>query len=78
MERLCHCNLGKELKLAVWDQQDRGDDRWLAEVEVSVGELQKCVTRGGNANRENALRVENEEHEVMGLLVVLKAEVILL
>jgi len=76
LERLCHNNLGKELKLSVWDKECKGGDRWLGAVEVSVEEFQTSVTRGGNANRELALRVENEEQEIMGLLVVLKAEIV--
>ncbi len=77
IERLCNGDCqGKELKIAVWDYENWGEDRWLAEVEVSVAELRKSVTKGGNASRENALRVEDENEEVMGLLVVLKADII--
>jgi len=77
VDRLCNGDCpGKELKIAVWDHENWGEDRWLAEVEVSVAELQKSVTKGGNASRDNALRVEDANEEVMGLLVVLKAGVV--
>mmetsp|Transcript_20294 Transcript_20294/g.40732 ORF Transcript_20294/g.40732 Transcript_20294/m.40732 type:complete len:85 (-) Transcript_20294:73-327(-) len=77
VERFCNGDCpGKELKIAVWDHENWGEDRWLAEVEVSVAELQKSVMKGGNASRDNALRVEDENGEVMGLLVVLKAGVV--
>ena len=44
---------------------------------MSVEELQQSLTPGGNANRENALRVENMAEDVVGLLVVLKADILL-
>ena len=61
----------------VWDYQSGArSDRWLGEVEVNVEWLQKCVSRGGNACREDALSILNDEQEEIGLVVVLKADIV--
>jgi len=69
----------------VWDQEDGGkEDRFLGEYYVSGGveELCSSVSRGGNASREGALRVrcfdgeEEVEGREVGLIVVLKAEIL--
>lgn len=75
LEKLCQGNLGKELKIVVWDHQS-GADRWLGECEVNVEWLLQSVTKGGNASREEALSILNEEMDEIGLLVVLKAEIL--
>lgn len=75
LEKLCHGELGREIKITVLDYEKKSAHRWLGEVEVTVEELIESVTRGGNASRENALRVKDEKGDDVGLLVVLKAEV---
>jgi Ca2+-dependent lipid-binding protein len=75
LDKLCHGDVKRELKIAVFDYEKKSSDRYLGEVEVSVDELMKSVTKGGNACREFALRVLDKKEEVVGLLVVLKAEV---
>lgn len=72
---LCHGDLNRELKLSVYDYEKKSSDRWLGEVEVTVQELMASVTREGNASRDGALRVVDGRGEVVGLIVVLKAEV---
>eukprot|EP00580_Thalassiosira_gravida_P004600 CAMPEP_0201653398 /NCGR_PEP_ID=MMETSP0493-20130528/44964_1 /ASSEMBLY_ACC=CAM_ASM_000838 /TAXON_ID=420259 /ORGANISM="Thalassiosira gravida, Strain GMp14c1" /LENGTH=247 /DNA_ID=CAMNT_0048129929 /DNA_START=767 /DNA_END=1507 /DNA_ORIENTATION=- len=55
LEKLCHGDLHRELKVEVWDQEDGGkEDRFLGEYYVSGGveELCSSVSRGGNASRE--------------------------
>ena len=76
LEKLCHGNATKSLKIGVWDYQHRRSNRWLGEVEVSVEMLQKCVTKGGNACREDALSILDEEQDEIGLIVVLKADIV--
>lgn len=76
LEKLCHGNLGKELKITVWDyEQGARRDRWLGECDVDVEWLQQSVTKGGNASRDHALSILDEEREEVGLIVVLKAEI---
>jgi len=75
MEKLCNGNLKKELMISVWDYGSK-KSRWLGEYEVNVDWLMKSVTKGGNASREDALPINNEEMEEVGLLVVLKADVV--
>ena len=79
MEKLWHGNFSKELKIAVWDQQDgakRNSDRWLGECGVTVEWLMKCVTKGGNASREDELCVSRDKkQEEIVLIVVMKAEI---
>jgi len=75
LEKLCHGNISKELKIAVWDHES-GRDRWVGECEVNVEWLQKSVTKGGNASREDAISLLNEGQEEIGLLCVLKADII--
>ena len=63
----------------MWDQQNgaaRNADRWLGECEVTVEWLMKCLTKGGNASREDALCVRDSKQEEIGLIVVLKAEIL--
>ena len=38
--------------------------------------LQKCVTKGGNACREDALSILDEDQDEIGLIVVLKADIV--
>ena len=76
LEPLCHGNLSKELKLTIWDHERATKDRWLGECNVSVEWLRKSVTQRGNASREGALSILNEEQEVKGLIVVLKADIV--
>jgi len=75
LEKLCHGNLQKQLRLAVWDKQGgRFQDRFIGECELKVSCLMDSVTKGGNANREDALDLYDEEMEVTGKIVVLKAD----
>jgi len=76
LEPLCHNNTSKTLKISLWDYEKRGKDRWLGEVEVTVDWLQQCVTKGGNASRAEALSVYDDEQEEVGLIVILKADII--
>jgi len=87
LEKLCHGDLERELKVEVWDMEDGGkEDRFLGFFYVSGGveELMGSVTRGGNACREYAFRLkcydEEEEEEEggreVGLIIVLKAEIL--
>ncbi|KAL9189791.1 hypothetical protein ACHAXT_009466 [Thalassiosira profunda] len=77
VEKLCHGDMDRELKLSVWDHQ-RGamKNRWLGECIVSANILRQSVTKGGNASREWALSILDEEKEEKGLVVVLKADVV--
>jgi hypothetical protein len=75
ISRLCHGDLNRELKLSVYDYEKKSSNRWLGEVEVTVEELMGSVTRGGNASRDGALRIVDGKGDVVGLVVVLKAEV---
>lgn len=72
---LCHGDVRRELKITVFDYEKKGKDRWMGEVEVSVEQLVESVTRGGNACREDALALIGKKGDVVGLLVVLKADV---
>jgi len=77
LERLCHCDLRRELKIAVWDQEDGAKaDRWMGECVVCAELLMKSVTMGGNASRENALHIMNNDQKEIGLIVVLRAEIV--
>jgi len=81
LERLCNNDVHKQLKITVWDQQDRGEDRWLGEKDTTVAEMMRCVAKRGNADRESALRVEarsekGDKIDLRALLVILKADVI--
>jgi len=81
LERLCNNDWNKPLKIAIYDQEDYGADRWLGEVETSVAEMLRGVAKCGNADRESALRVvaveEDGKEDLRALLVILKADVIL-
>jgi len=81
LERLCNNDVHKQLKITVWDQQDRGEDRWLGEKDTTVAEMMRHVAKRGNADRESALRVEarsekGDKIDLRALLVILKADVI--
>lgn len=77
LEKLCHANLQTELKLAVWDKQGgRLHDRFIGDVETNVSWLMECVTKGGNANREDALCILDEEMNESGKIVVLRADLV--
>ena len=77
LDELCNGEITtKELRITVYDYEKKSAHRFLGEVEgVTVQELVNSVTRGGNASRELALRVLDEKGGVVGLVVVLKAEV---
>ncbi|KAL7504824.1 hypothetical protein ACHAXN_002374 [Cyclotella atomus] len=75
LEKLCHGDLRRELKITVYDYEKKSAHRWFGEADVTVEELMESVTKGGNASRENALRVIDRDGDVVGLLVVLKADV---
>ena len=77
LEKACHGNICKELKLTVWDYQSGAarSDRWLGECEVTVEWLMESVTKCGNAGRNEAISIMDEEQEEIGLIVVLKAEI---
>jgi hypothetical protein len=79
LERFCNNDLNKELKIAIYDQEDFGSDRWLGEVETNLVEMQLCVAKRGNADREAALRVfsveEDGKEDLRALLVILQADV---
>lgn len=75
LEKLCHGDLRRELKISVYDYEKKSAHRWIGETEVTAEELMESVTRGGNANREHALKVQDEKGDVIGLIVVLKADV---
>lgn len=77
LDKLCNGEImTKELRITVYDYEKKSAHRFLGEIEgVTVQELVDSVTRGGNASRELALRVLDEKGNVVGLLVVLKAEV---
>lgn len=79
MEKLCNGDAGWELQITVWDYEGgKHVDRWIGACEkVSVDELLMHVTKGGNASREEALSILNEEQEEVGLIVVLKADILL-
>eukprot|EP00956_Cyclotella_meneghiniana_P011395 scaffold15972_cov73-Cyclotella_meneghiniana.AAC.5 len=76
LDKLCNGEImTKELRITVYDYEKKSAHRFLGEIEgVTVQELVDSVTRGGNASRELALRVLDEKGNVVGLLVVLKAE----
>jgi len=77
LEKLCHGNTSKELKITVRDHQSgRRTDRWIGNCLVNVEWLQRSVTKGGNASREDALGIMNDEEEEVGLIVVLKADML--
>lgn len=73
-ESLCHGDPRRELRIEVWDHENGSTpDRWLGDCETSVKELRKSVSRAGNASREHALHLMNQDHDEIGLIVVLKA-----
>lgn len=81
LERFCNNDWTKPLKIAIYDHEMYGTDRWLGEVDTSVEELISSVAKCGNADRENALRVvavdeEDGKEDLRALLVILKADVI--
>jgi len=75
LEKICHGNLEKELRITVYDYEKHGEDRWLGECFTSVEYLQKSITMHGNAGREEALSVMGKEEEEIGLIVVLQADI---
>jgi len=75
LTKLCHGEVRRELKITVYDYETMSAHRKLGETKVTVEEFMESVTTGGNASREDALRVVDEEGDVVGLLVVLKAQV---
>jgi hypothetical protein len=80
LERFCNNDLNKEIKIAIYDQEDYGSDRWLGEVETTLAEMLESVAKRGNADRESALRavaVEDDgKDDLRALLVILRADVI--
>ena len=75
LEKLCHGELRRELKITVYDYEKKSAHRKLGEAEVTVEELMESVTRRGNASREHSLRILDKKGYVVGLIVVLKADV---
>lgn len=76
LEKLCHGDLRGELKIDVWDSEGRKQDRWLGECNATAEQLMESVTKGGNASREGALKITGEKGEEIGLIVVLKADIV--
>lgn len=80
LERFCNNDMNKEIKIAIYDQEDYGSDRWLGEVETTLAEMLESVAKRGNADRESALRavaVEDDgKDDLRALLVILRADVI--
>lgn len=77
LEKICHGNISKELKITVWDSESGvRSDRWIGECTVSVEELMDRVTKCGNAGRDEAICILDEEHQEVGLIVVLKADIV--
>lgn len=80
LEKLCNCNLRKELKITLWDYESKRKPRLIGELPVSIDMLRQNVTIGGNANRKRALsfrdKVGDADEEEVGLLVVIKADII--
>jgi len=78
MEKLCHGDAAWELRITIWDHENFQKDRWIGACEkVSVDEFLAHVTKSGNASREDALSIMNECQEEVGLIVVLKADILL-
>lgn len=79
MERLCNNDENKQLRITLYDFEERGQDRWLGEVHTSVAKMMQSVAKCGNADRESALRVEavleDDKVDLRALLVILKADV---
>jgi len=80
LERLCNNDRNKQLKITIYDFEQRGKDRWLGEVFTSVAEMMQRVAKSGNADRESALRVEavedDDKVDLRALLVILKANIV--
>ena len=55
-------------------QGGRLHDRFIGECEINVRCLIDSVTKGGNANREDAFDILDENMETTGKIVVLKAD----
>ena len=78
VDTLCHGEGRRDLKITVFDYEKKSRHRWMGEKEVTMDQLVKSVTRGGNACREDVLMLIEKKGDVVGLLVVLKADVSLL
>ena len=73
MEKLCHGDEEKKLRITVMDYEKRSSDRFIGEFITSVGWLKKSVSKHGNAGREEAFVVQDGNQDQVGLIVVLQA-----
>jgi len=77
LEKLCYGDLSWDLKITVFDHNDNGKHVRIGEYETTVKDLQDHIAIKGNADREQAIRIgEEEDHKIYGLLCVLQAKVV--
>lgn len=78
LEELCYCDLKWPLMITVMDWQRNGKHREIGSLETTVAELVSRVTRGGNADREQALPIDPDiKGGNSGLIVVISAKVVM-
>lgn len=76
LEKFCYGDLSWDLKITVFDHNDNGKHVRIGEYETTVKDLQDHIAIKGNADREQAIRIgEEEDHKIYGLLCVLQAKV---
>jgi hypothetical protein len=76
MQELCYGDVNWPLRVTVKDFQWGGKHRVLGEFETCYKSLAEHVAVRGNADRENAFELFQEDQlSSLGLIVVVKAEV---
>jgi len=78
MGDFCDSDLGKLIKIELWDYQRKGQHRYLGKVETTTRQLLKSKTEKGNGDKTKALTFTNDtdyEGKRVGDLIILKAEI---
>ena len=77
LEKLCYGDLDREIKLTVKDYNSNGDHKVIGHYETSVAELQTLISIKGNADRDKAIKIGDENvSTTFGFLCILKANVV--
>ena len=81
LEELCYCDVAWPLRISVYDYNRNGKHVEIGGFETTLQELSQRVAIRGNADRERAFEISQEDRNsaaaTQGLIVVLEATIAL-